>query len=65
MKKFSLTINGATYNFELDNFGQVWHLEKDTDLVIIRNAFNHELTHDIDEAKIIAKKILYSKGLLG
>lgn len=62
--EFNIKVKDVVYNFELDEYGQVWFLEEDADLGVLKNAFNHETTRDINVAKQIAKKMLYSKGLL-
>lgn len=57
---FTLKIGGGSFDFELDENGMVWHVP----ISGIKNGIEHESTKDVEVAKKIAQRFLYSSGLI-
>ena len=62
--EFTIEAEGQNYHFELDEYGQIWHLKQGETGLVIKEGIVHTATHDVERAKKIAKEMLYRTGYI-
>ncbi|MBP7469496.1 MAG: hypothetical protein KA782_00190 [Flavobacterium sp.] len=60
-EKFEIKINDEVFYFVIDKNRYVWYLDKDNNFIKVTNTI-YLKAKDLEEAKSIGKKIIYTMG---
>ena len=60
-EKFEIKINDEVFYFVIDNNRYVWYLDKENNFIKVTNTI-YLKAKDLEEAKSIGRKIIYTMG---